>query len=164
MPYAQLPLLASRLNVDADRLAGDYHGDHGARRPFAFMAPNTGAFLVTDDGTLTSNFSSKLRSRSTSPGLEEYIRTKNKWDYYFRTTSQLGHSRKSIKSVPDQKGASYKIPSRRPSDVPSSQPNGRRHTEMYSLRKLRRDDRPHLQVRGPISSGRMEAALVANGG
>ena len=80
VPYAQLPLLA-RLNVDADRLAGDYHRDHGARRPFAFMAPSTGAFLVTDDGTLTSAFSSELRSRSTSPGLEEYMRTKNNWDY-----------------------------------------------------------------------------------
>ena len=82
VPYARLPLLA-QLNVDADRLlAGDYHRDHGARRPFAFMAPNTGAFLVTDDGTLTSTFSPELHcSRSTSPRLEEYMRTKNKWDY-----------------------------------------------------------------------------------
>ena len=98
VPYAQLPLLA-RLNVDADRLAGDYHRDHGARRPFAFMAPSTGAFLVTDDGTLTSDFSSELRSRSTSPGLEEYMRTKNNWDYCtFDKVNWVTHHGKAVKA------------------------------------------------------------------
>lgn len=65
----------AQLNVDADRLASEYQRDHGARRPFAFLAPNTGAFLLTDDGTLTSKFSSELRARSTGRGLEEYIRS-----------------------------------------------------------------------------------------
>ena len=74
--YASLPLMA-QLNVDADRLAGQYHKKHGAHRPaFSFMAPNTGAFLLTDEGTVTSNISSALRIRSTSTGLEEYLRTK----------------------------------------------------------------------------------------
>jgi hypothetical protein len=63
--YASLPLMA-RLNVDADRLAGQYNQEHGAHRPFSFMAPSTGAFLITDDGTLTYNIPSELRTRSTS--------------------------------------------------------------------------------------------------
>ena len=77
--YERLPLMA-QLNVDADRLANQFQQEHGARRPFSLMAPNTGAFLITDKGTLTSDFSSKLRSRSTGPGLEAYIRSKNDWD------------------------------------------------------------------------------------
>ena len=80
--YGRLPLM-TQLNVDADRLAGKYQRYHGAQRPFAFLASNMRAFLLTDDRTaLTCNlFSSELRTRSTSPGLEEYIRSKNNWDY-----------------------------------------------------------------------------------
>ena len=70
----------AQLNVDADRLANKFQQLHGAQRPFSLMAPTTGAFLLTDDGTLTSHFNSELRSRSTGAGLEEYIRSKNNWD------------------------------------------------------------------------------------
>ena len=59
VPYKRLPLMA-QLNVDADKLAEKY-------------APNTGALLLTDDGTLTSSFKAELRNRSTGPGLENYI-------------------------------------------------------------------------------------------
>ena len=78
--YNRLPLMA-QLNVDADCLANKFQQEHGAQRPFSLMVPNAGAFLVTENGTLTSNFSSELRSRSTGPGLEEYIRSKNDWDH-----------------------------------------------------------------------------------
>ena len=37
--YDRLPLMA-----------GKYNQDHGARHPFSFLAPNTGAFLLTVDG------------------------------------------------------------------------------------------------------------------
>ena len=77
--YDRLPLMA-QLNIDADSLANKFQQEHGARRPFSLMAPNTGAFLLTDQGTLTSNFISELRSRSTGPGLEAYIRSKNGWE------------------------------------------------------------------------------------
>jgi hypothetical protein len=71
----------AQLNMDADRLAGKYNREHGASRPFAFMAQTTGAFLLTDDGTQTSQFDKELRNLSTGPSLEEYIRTKNQWEY-----------------------------------------------------------------------------------
>ena len=70
----------AQLNIDADRLAGEYNREQGAHRSFALMTPNAGALLVTNEGTLTSTFSSELRLRSTRPGLAEYIRTKNQWD------------------------------------------------------------------------------------
>ena len=60
VPYDRLPLMA-QLNVDADRLAGKYNNEHGASRPFAWLAPNTGAVLITDDGTMTSSFKAELR-------------------------------------------------------------------------------------------------------
>jgi hypothetical protein len=71
----------AQLNVDADGLAGNYHKHHGAQRPFAFLASNTGALLLTDDGTIISNIGSELRIRFTGPGLEEYIWSKNNWNY-----------------------------------------------------------------------------------
>ena len=71
----------AQLNVDADRLAGKYNQDYGARRPFALLTSNAGAFLVTGEGTMTSNFAQELRTRSTGPALEEYIRDKLKWDH-----------------------------------------------------------------------------------
>ena len=77
--YDRLPLMA-QLNVDADRLAEEYNRTHGAQHPFSIMTPSAGAMLVTDEGTLTSTFESELRNRSSSPPLENYIRTKNQWD------------------------------------------------------------------------------------
>ena len=74
--YDRLPLMA-QLNVDADRLAGKFNKDHGARCPLSFLAPDSGAFLLTMDGTLTSNFAQELRTRSTGPALETYTREKN---------------------------------------------------------------------------------------
>ena len=78
--YDRLPLMA-QLNVDADRLAGKYNQEHGASRPFSLLAPNTGALLMTEEGTLTSKFEHELRTRSTGPALEAYIREKNQWDH-----------------------------------------------------------------------------------
>lgn len=98
--YDRLPLMA-QLNVDADRLAGKYNREHGARCPFSFTAPNTGALLLTDDGTLTAKFSSEIRTRSTSPGLEEYIRTKNDWDFCtFETVNWTAYGKVLKKSLP----------------------------------------------------------------
>ena len=95
--YDCLPLMA-QLNVDADRLAGKYNREHGAHRPFAFMAPTTGALLMTDEGTQTSHFSKELRDRSTGPSLEEYIRTKNQWGYCtFEAVNWAAHG-KAVKA------------------------------------------------------------------
>ena len=92
-PYERLSLMA-QLNVDADRLAAKYHNAHGARRPFVLMAPHTGAMLVTDDGTLTSKFQEELRYRSTGPGLEDYLRSKNSWSQStFEAVNWVAHGK-----------------------------------------------------------------------
>ena len=92
-PYERLPLVA-QLNVDADRLAAQYHNDHGARRPFALMAPHTGAILVTDDRTLTSKFQEELRYRSTGPGLEDHLRIINSWSQStFEAVNWVAHGK-----------------------------------------------------------------------
>ena len=71
----------AQLNLDADRLAGEYQREFGAQRPYTLLAPHTGALLVTDSGTITSRFKQELTNRSTGPGLEGYyIRSKNGWD------------------------------------------------------------------------------------
>jgi hypothetical protein len=100
--YAMLPLM-TQLNVDADRLAGKYNREYGANRPFSFMAANTGAILQTEEGTLTAKFGPELRLRSTSPGLEEYIRTKNQWDHAtFQAVNWAAHGKAVKASLPNR--------------------------------------------------------------
>jgi hypothetical protein len=106
--YGRPPLMAQQLKVDADRLAGKNQRKHGTRRPFAFMAPTTAAFLVTDEGTLASWFKKELINRSTGPGLEEYIRTKNGWDHCtFEAVNREVHG-KAVRSC-DHNRVSYKV-------------------------------------------------------
>ena len=98
--YERLPLLA-QLNVDADRLAGDYNRNHGAHRPFSIMTPSAGALLLTDEGTLTSAFPSELRIRSTGPPLERYIRSKNQWEQWtFDAINWEAHGKAVKASLP----------------------------------------------------------------
>lgn len=92
--------LTTQLNVDAERLADRYpQCNYGARRHFAFVAPNsTGAFLFTYDGMLTSRFGKELISRFIGRGLEEYIRTKNSWEHStFDSVNCTAHG-KAVKS------------------------------------------------------------------
>ena len=50
--YTTLPLLA-QLNVDADRIAGDYHNLHHPHTPFAHLSPNSRDHPVFPHGTVT---------------------------------------------------------------------------------------------------------------
>ncbi len=76
--YHNLDLLA-QLNVDADRIAGQYHEFGYPHSPFVIMSPNTQAHLVFDEGTITSRYEEAIRLRATGPSLKEYIRKKHKW-------------------------------------------------------------------------------------
>ncbi len=53
--YATLPLL-EQLNVDADRIAADYHDHHFPHMPFVLLSPHTKAHLFFPDGTVTSKY------------------------------------------------------------------------------------------------------------
>ena len=77
-PYHNLPLLA-QLNVDADKIAGQYHEFHFLHLPFVILSPHTRAHLVMDEGTVTSKYEDTIRMNATGPPLLEYICGKHNW-------------------------------------------------------------------------------------
>jgi ribonuclease HI len=76
--YESLPLLA-QLNVDADRIAGEYQTEFSSRSPFAILSPNVKAHLVFSDGTVTSNYSEAIELAATGGPLQEYLMQRNDW-------------------------------------------------------------------------------------
>ena len=71
--YEALPLVAS-LNSDANDLAGKYQSAHGRPHPLVvLMTPHAAAHLYYPEGTITANYVSDLRFRSTIPALRSYI-------------------------------------------------------------------------------------------
>ena len=68
-----------QLNVDANKLAGDYNLKFGKCRPFALMFPSTRAHLQLPDGTVISFYSDVMAHEATAKPLLEYISTKNAW-------------------------------------------------------------------------------------
>lgn len=76
--YDTLPLLA-QLNIDADKLAGQFQDHHGSARPHVLLFPHSSAQVHTREGTITSRLPFMLRLAETGPPLQEYIRHKNSW-------------------------------------------------------------------------------------
>ena len=125
------------------------------------MAANTGAILQTDDGTLTAKFGPELRIRSTSPGLEEYLRNKNQWDCStFQAVKVCPW--KGSESLPSKPGTPRKISPRCPSDKSPSKPDGRRITEMPRMQAMRRDYGPHPSMHSGTPHGMADQFLVGS--
>ena len=76
--YDTLSLLA-QLNVDADKLAGQYQEQHGAAHPKVLLFPHAAAQLHSTEGTITSRLPFALRLLEHGPPLREYIINKNQW-------------------------------------------------------------------------------------
>jgi hypothetical protein len=96
--YEALPLVA-QLNIDADDLAGKYQSTHGRPHQFVLMTPHAAAHLYYPEGTITANYVSDLRFRSTEPALRSYIQVKNNWtDAVMETINWLAHG-KALRSM-----------------------------------------------------------------
>lgn len=76
--YEDLPLLA-RLNVDADRFAGEFQDSYGAERPQVLRLPHNGVQLFLGGDTITYQEKSAIQFAETGPPLCEYIKETNKW-------------------------------------------------------------------------------------
>ena len=77
-PYETLSLEA-QLNVQADRLAGDYCYPSTLSSRFCPLITGTVATLHGPSGTITSNYRSTLRRLSSDPVITEYLQTKHHW-------------------------------------------------------------------------------------
>ena len=96
--YEALPLV-TQLNIDADNLAGKYQSAHGRPHPFVLMTPHAAAHLYYPEGTITANYVSDLRFRSTAPALRSYIQVKNNWtDAVMETINWLAQG-KALRSM-----------------------------------------------------------------
>jgi hypothetical protein len=78
IPYEHLSLPA-QLNVDADTAAGKFQDAHGCARPHVPLFPHTGAQLNINQGTVTHNYKSTIRSAAHGPPLLQYIQQRNAW-------------------------------------------------------------------------------------
>ena len=79
IPYERLSVLA-QLNVDADRIAGEYQElFSSSRSPFAMMAPHVRSQLVFKDGTVTSKYVETIEKEATDSPLIDYLKERNDW-------------------------------------------------------------------------------------
>ena len=69
-----------RLNVNADRKAGEFQDAYGATRPIVLLMPRTKAHLLGPEGTITGHYPEYLRYAAAAPALKEYIQRKNNWE------------------------------------------------------------------------------------
>jgi hypothetical protein len=76
--YAELSLLA-RLNVDADKHAGEFQDQHGAERTRVQRFPHNGAQLFLSGETITYKEKPFLQYADTAPALQTYIQGRNEW-------------------------------------------------------------------------------------
>jgi exonuclease III len=77
--YDQLSLDA-QLNVDADRLAGDYQQRKGAPHPEVPRFPHNPAQLVLSGQTITAGYKGRIRYAASSPALLQTIKERYNWD------------------------------------------------------------------------------------
>jgi hypothetical protein len=77
--YNTLSLL-EHLNVDADRIAVEYHELHHPHMPYVLLSPNTRAYLLFQDGTVTSKYDDSISLQATTPPLKSYLARKYTWN------------------------------------------------------------------------------------
>ena len=69
----------AQLNVDADRLADEYHNLHQPHTPVALLSPNSRAHLVFPHGTVTTKFEEELCFQASAPPLSKSSSSKLTW-------------------------------------------------------------------------------------
>ena len=73
-------VLEAQLNVDADKLAGEYKYENDESPKCVPLIQGTVVALHSDVGTLASRFQRNIRKLSSLPAIKKYICDKNNWD------------------------------------------------------------------------------------
>ncbi|KAI2494585.1 hypothetical protein MHU86_19955 [Fragilaria crotonensis] len=77
-PYQSLELL-EQLNVDADRIAEEYHELLQPQRPYVLLSPHARAHLVFEDGTVTARHAEFIETQATAEPLVQHLAKKHSW-------------------------------------------------------------------------------------
>ena len=72
--------MEAKLNIEADRLAGEYQDEFGAYSPITHMYPTSPAVLEINGMTITSNVRDHLIKAYAEPRYMRYLQKKNKWN------------------------------------------------------------------------------------
>ena len=72
--------IEAKLNVEADRLAGQYQDNRGAYSPITHMYPSSPAVLEINGMTIKSGISHHLVKAYAEPKYMRYLQRKNKWN------------------------------------------------------------------------------------
>ena len=78
--------MEAKLNVEADRLAGEYQDEFGVYSPITHMYPTSPAILKINGTIITSTIRHHLIKAYAEPRYMRYLQKKNKWN---RKTVQL---------------------------------------------------------------------------
>ena len=68
------------LNVEADRLTGEYQNKLGAYSPITHMYPSSPTVLEINGMTITSNIRHQLIKAYSEPKYIQYLQRENKWN------------------------------------------------------------------------------------
>jgi hypothetical protein len=71
--------LDAQLNVDADKLAGDFMSHYPKPQTMVPLMPTTGVHLNIDSKTITGHYSTRIRTASATPAIIQFLRKKNAW-------------------------------------------------------------------------------------
>ena len=74
----ELPIVA-QLNVEADRLAGEFQRDHGKFRPLVTLLPSCPAMLSIRGINIPSNYNKQLIKAYVEPRYIVYLQEKYNW-------------------------------------------------------------------------------------
>ena len=72
--------MEAKLNIEADKMAGEYQDEFGAYSPITHMYPTSPAVLEIDGMTITSNVRHHLIKAYAEPRYMRYLQKKNKWN------------------------------------------------------------------------------------
>ena len=72
--------MEATLNIEADKLAGEYQDEFGAYSPITHMYPSSPAVLEIDGMTITSNVRHHLIKAYAEPRYMQYLQKQKKWN------------------------------------------------------------------------------------
>ena len=72
--------MEAKLNIEADRLAGEYQDEFGVYSPITHMYPTSQVVLKIDGMTITSNIPHHLIKAYAEVRYMRYLQKKNKWN------------------------------------------------------------------------------------
>jgi hypothetical protein len=70
----------AQLNVDADKLAGDFMSQYPQPQTIVPLVPTTGVHLNIDSKTITGHYATRIRTAAATSAIIQFLRKENSWN------------------------------------------------------------------------------------